>query len=242
MPLFSVPTRAGRSQDSKIAKKSKTTIKTPTIVRGGNDLLGRINEIKAMVEKNLGEYKDEYQVINDKDILIDYIDRCLQNKYISIDTETTGLDPLLDKLVGICINGRELKGSYIPLNHISYITGMKAEHQLPFDFVIEQFQRLKGIDIDMFNAKFDIRVLRHAGWKEAYCTWDGYLASQILNENEPTHGLKALHKKYVLQDKKDAFSFDALFKGITLIRFQSKPDIYMQLMIRWLLLNYAIIK
>lgn len=219
MPLFEVPKRPGRVQDSKIAKKSNIVPAVPrtstTIVRGGNGLLGRINEIKAMVEKNLGEYKDKYQVIQDKDVLIDYIDNCLKEKYISIDTETTGLDPLRDNIVGACINSREQKASYIPINHISYITGLRCENQLSIDFVMDQFRRLKDIELDMFNAKFDIRVLRHAGWKEAYCTWDGYLASQLLNENEPTHGLKALHKKYVLGDKKDAFSFDALFKGIT---------------------------
>ena len=217
MPLFEVPKRAGKAQDNKIAKKSKSTTKAPTIVRGGNDLLGRINEIKAMVEKYLGEYKEKYQVINNKEVLHDFITECIGNGYISIDTETNGLDPLLNTLVGICPYTRGQKSAYIPLNHISYITGIKADNQLPMDFVIGEFNRLleKKPEIDMFNAKFDIRFLRANGLKDIYCTWDGYLASQLLNENEPTHGLKALHKKYVLGDKKDAFSFDALFKGIT---------------------------
>lgn len=213
--LFEVPKRAGKQQDSRIAKKTRTAVKTPTTVRGGSDLFSRITEINNMVEKNLGEYREKYQVIDNKDQLIDYIDHCIASKYISIDTETTGLDPLRDKLVGACIYGRGYKGSYIPVNHVSYITGERIENQLPVDFVMQQFERLQGVDIDMFNAKFDIRFLRANGWKEAYCTWDGYLASQILNENEPTHGLKALHKKYVLENKKDAFSFDALFRGIT---------------------------
>lgn len=217
MPLFEVPTRAGKAQDNKIAKKSKSTTKAPTIVRGGNDLLGRINEIKAMVSKNLEEYKDRYQIINNKEVLHDFITECIGNGYISIDTETNGLDPLLNTLAGICPYTRGQKSAYIPLNHISYITGIKADNQLPTDFVIGEFNRLleKKPEIDMFNAKFDIRFLRANGLKDIYCTWDGYLASQLLNENEPTHGLKALHKKYVLGDKKDAFSFDALFRGVT---------------------------
>lgn len=215
MPLFEVKSRPGRSADSKVVKKSKVAKKSISTARGGDSLLGRINEIKAMVEKNLGEYRDEYIVIRDENTLSDYITTAIENKYICIDTETTGLDPLQDKLVGICVYTRDMKSAYIPVNHISYITGMKAEGQLDIETVIEQFRRIVGIDVDMFNANFDIRVLRAAGWKEAYCTWDGYLASQILNENEPTHGLKALHKKYVLKGKKDAFSFEALFKGIT---------------------------
>lgn len=218
MPLFKVPQRADRTQDASVAKKTKTTRKATSTVRGGNDLLGKINEIKATVERNLGEFKDDYIIISSEKDMVEYIDTALVNKYISIDTETTGLDPLQDMLVGICIyteGRRKAKGAYIPLNHISYITGMKADGQLAMKFVMEQMQRIKNIDIDMFNAKFDIRFLRANGWKDAYCTWDGYLASQLLNENEPTHGLKALHKKYVLGDKKDAYSFDALFHGIT---------------------------
>ena len=217
MPLFEIPNRiSSKTIDNKIAKKSKTS-KPATAVRTGNSLLARINEIKAMVEKNLGKFKDDYIIINDKDVLHDYITECIGNSYISIDTETNGLDPLQDKLVGICPYTYGQKGAYIPLNHISYITGMKSEGQLDIDFVISEFKRLleKHPDIDMFNAKFDIRFLRANGLHNIYCTWDGYLASQILNENELTHGLKALHKKYVLNGQGDAFSFDELFRGIT---------------------------
>lgn len=217
MPLFEVPKRAGKAQDSKIAKQAKTTRKAPTVVRGGNDLMGRINQITAMVEKHLGKYADDYVVIRDKEVLHDYITECIGNGYIAIDTETNGLDPLQNKLVGICPYTRGQKSAYIPLNHISYITGIKADNQLPMDFVIGEFKRLleKKPEIDMFNAKFDIRFLRANGLKDIYCTWDGYLASQLLNENEPTHGLKPLHEKYVLNGVGDAWGFGSLFNGIT---------------------------
>ena len=186
MPLFEVPVRAGKSQDANIAKKAKATRKATTTIRGGNDLLGKINEIKANVERNLGDYKDKYQIINSKEVLHDYITECIANGYISIDTETNGLDPLQNKLVGICPFTYEQKGSYIPINHVSYITGMKADGQLDMEFVISEFKRLleKHPEIDMFNAKFDIRFLRANGLHDIYCTWDGYLAANILNENE----------------------------------------------------------
>jgi len=219
MALFDIPKRnTGKAQDKKVLSRQRTGA-SPIIIasksrNSGTDLFARINQIKAMVEANLGKYREEYQVITDKDILIDYIDKSIANRYISIDTETDGLDPLRNKLAGICINSRELKGSYIPINHISYITGVRAEGQLDMEFVISQFQRLRDIDIDMFNAKFDIRELRANGWKEAYCTWDGYLAGRILNENEPHANLKFLHNKYCLNGEGDAFRFDDLFKGI----------------------------
>lgn len=216
MALFEVPSRPGRAQDKSIASKSKkVTIATPT-VKGGDGLLGRINQIKAMVERNLGQYKDEYQVIRNEEVLHDFITECIGNGYICIDTETDGLDPLQNRIAGICPYTYGQKSAYIPLNHVSYVTGQKVDNQLPIDFVMSEFKRLmdKKPDIDMFNAKFDIRVMRANGLPEIYCTWDGYLASRILNENEPSNALKKLHQKYVLNNKVDAFTFDELFKGI----------------------------
>lgn len=215
MALFESPSRGNRALDKSIAKKSKS--KASSVVRGGG-LLARLNEIKAMVEKNLGEYRDKYMVINDIQVLDDYLNAGSENNYISIDTETTGLDPLIDHLVGICINTHGQKPAYIPVNHISYVTGMRASDQLSQEEVVDRFVKFLDIHkvwIDMFNAKFDIRVLRASGIHNIYCTFDGYLAMRLMNENEPVNKLKPLHKKYCLQGKGDAFSFDELFKGIT---------------------------
>ena len=217
MALFDIPKRANKSDDIKLAKKSNAKLVTaPTTIKGGGSLLDRINLIKSTVEKNLGKYKDEYIVINDKEVLHDYISECIGNGYIAIDTETDGLDPLLNNLAGICPYTVGQKGAYIPLNHISYITNEKASGQLEMDFVMSEFKRLleKKPEIDMFNAKFDMRFLRANGLHNIYCTWDGYLASRVLNENEEHKNLKQLHNKYCLDGKGDAFRFDDLFKGI----------------------------
>ena len=216
MPLFEVKRDTSKALDKKIANKSKSSIKTVPTVKGGNNLIARINQIKAVVETNLGQYKDKYQVINDKEVLHDFISECIGNGYISIDTETDGLDPLQNVLAGICPYTYGQKGSYIPLNHISYITMTKSSGQLDMDFVMSEFKRLlqKKPEIDMFNASFDIRFLRANGLPDIYCTWDGYLASRILNENEEHKNLKQLHNKYCLDGKGDAFRFDDLFRGI----------------------------
>ena len=215
--LFDVPKRASKAQDIAIAKKANVKSKTvPKTVKGG--VSGRIAEIKAMVETNLGQFKDDYLIINELDSLQSYLSKCVENNVISIDTETTGLDPLQDQLVGICIYTPGQKAAYIPLNHKSYITGVKSNNQLDIKIVREEFEKLlkSKLDIIMFNACFDIRVLRKGlGLKDIYCTWDCYLAERLMNENEPHRGLKPVHNKYCLEGKGDAFSFDALFNGIT---------------------------
>lgn len=217
MPLFTLPkTRTTRASDKAIMDKSKANKQPVPAIKGGTGLLDRIEQIKQMVERSLGQHKDEYLAITDEDVLHDYISECIGNGYIAIDTETDGLDPLINNIAGPCIYTPGQKGAYVPINHISYITRQKVPGQLSPKFVIDEFNRLLKAkpEIDMFNAKFDIRVLRHFGLPNIYCTWDGYLAGRLLNENEPEANLKALHNKYCLDGKGDAFRFDDLFKGI----------------------------
>ena len=218
MALFSVPKRPGKEQDKAVVNKSKSKVKASTTVKGSG-VLGQINMIKATVEKNLGQFKDDYIVITTEEDLSLYFSKCVNNNVISIDTETTGLDPILDSIVGLCIYTLNQPAAYVPINHVSYVTGVRVENQLTEEQVGRSLSKLiqyYDIDIIMFNAKFDMRVIRNQlGVKDIYCTWDCYLAAKLLNENEESHGLKQLHKKYCLNGEGDAFSFDALFKGIS---------------------------
>lgn len=220
MPLFKVPKRpGGRNSDKAVATKAKKSVTSRTTTVKGSGLLGQINQIKAMVEKYLGKFKNDYAIITTVDDLNKYFCSCYENGVISIDTETTGLDPLTDKIVGLCIYTPNQKPAYVPINHVSYITGARVENQLTEGQVAGQLKWLiarSDLDIIMFNAKFDIRVIRNQlGVKNIYCTWDCYLAGRLLNENEESKGLKSLHQKYVLNGQEDEFKFDALFKGVT---------------------------
>ena len=218
MALFNVPKRPGREQDKSIVSKSKTKVKSATAVKSGSGLLGLINQIKAIVETHLGKFKDDYIIITNETDLDVYFQQCALNGVISIDTETTGLDPMLDRIVGLCIYTPNNKAAYVPINHTSYVTGVRVDNQLTEKQVANRLEELlcSNPAIIMFNAKFDIRVIRNQlGVKDIYCTWDAYLASRLLNENEESNGLKALHQKYVLNGKEDEFKFDALFKGVT---------------------------
>ena len=218
MALFNIPKRPSKSTDMGIAKKSNSGSKrVATSVRGGGNLLERINAIKAIVQENLGKYADDYEIIISRQRLHEYLQKCISNKVIAIDTETTGLDPMQDKIVGLCLYTPGEKAVYVPINHISYITNQRIENQLTEQDVADELIYLieQKPDIIMFNAKFDIRVIRNQlGLKDIYCTWDCYLATRLMNENEPTNKLKPLHKKYVLNGEGDAFSFDDLFNGI----------------------------
>lgn len=215
MALFNVPTRNDKKSDLSLAKKTNTKPKQ-SAVRVGNNLIDRIATAKAVVEKKLGKYKDDYIVINSVDELHDYMTKCIDNGVISIDTETTGLDPILDKIVGLCLYSPNLQAAYVPINHTSYVTGARSTGQLTEQEVGDELKILEtaNIDIIMFNAKFDIRVIRNQLNVYLTCTWDCYLAARLMNENEPSNALKKLHSKYVLNGE-DEFTFEELFNGLT---------------------------
>lgn len=217
--LFNLPPRSTRGGDSTLISKSKTNSRPPTsgvTVRGGEGLLDRIGTITALVNSKLGKYKDDYDIITTEEQLESYIDKCIENKIISIDTETTGLDPMQIELAGIGIYTPGNKSSYIPINHKSYITGLKSKNQIDEKFITEQFQRLADNDVKgiYYNAKYDIRVILNCLNVRLKCHWDGYIAARLLNENEQVNNLKAIHQKYCMEGKEDAFTFGELFKGI----------------------------
>lgn len=221
--LFQIPNRGNKESDNQLAKKSK--VKKPVVKAVRNNLMDSINMIKENVEKNLGKYKDNYEIITDTNRLAEYFQKCDDNELISIDTETTGLDPIEDKIVGLCIYTPGEKAAYIPINHVSYITGTRIENQLTEDQVGNCMNKylFRDIDVIMFNAKFDIRVMRNQLKVYLNCTWDCYLAARLMNENEPSTSLKALHQKYVLEDAEDEFSYESIFHGLTFDKMPIDP-------------------
>ena len=218
--LFQIPNRTTRIEDDAIAKKSvKKLNKAPTTVKSGGGLFAKIANIKANVELKLGKYKETCETIQDEYTLNKYIDACIENNVVAIDTETTGLDPMLDDIVGFSMHTPGQKSVYIPIAHKSYITLELSENQLQVEVIKNALNRLNKCvkDVVMFNAVFDTRVFSNQVGVNLKCTWDCYLASRLLNENEPkgSAGLKDLHKKYVNDGNGDAFSFGDLFSGVT---------------------------
>lgn len=214
--LFDLPlSRNTKVADKNVVNKS-TNRKSATVVIKGGGLIEKIASINALVESKLGKYKDEYEYIMDENKFKEYIYDCRYSGIAAMDTETTGLDPISDKLVGTSLYTPGKKGIYVPIHHISYVTGMEVEGQLDPRIIKEGFETLVKSDVKFieYNAKFDTRVIKNQLGVYVPCHFDCHLAAMCLNENEP-HGLKTLHSKYVLEGKEDEFSFGKLFDGIT---------------------------
>lgn len=219
MPLFDLPSkRTTKESDKAIAKKSLSKAKkVPATVKSGGNVSQRMATAKALVEKALGQLKEDYDIIWTRSELHDYLTECLKYDTVALDTETTGLDPIADEIAGFSLATYHNKAVYVPINHVNYITHERIDGQISAREVKDELDWFFSHDLEvvMFNATFDIRVIRNqTGCDKVYCTWDCSLASRCLNENEKEKNLKALHAKYVLDGKEEYFRFDDLFKGI----------------------------
>ena len=89
MDLFNIPgIPATKESDNRIL--NKTTKKPSKVVaKAGLSLQERILAIKRSVEENLGEYKEKYECIREETQLKVFIDQCIENGEVALDTETT---------------------------------------------------------------------------------------------------------------------------------------------------------
>lgn len=220
MDLFNLAIKRGAVDEKTVLDKinKAKTISVPTNTKAtGPNLLQTIQKVKESMDTYLGDKKDNYELITTTMRLVSYFDHIIENGIYSVDTETTGLDPMQDRMVGFSVYTPGEKPAYVPVSHISYITKQKLEDQVPLNVVTEQFNRLIKANVKaiMFNSKFDIRVFRHSANVYMHVYYDGCIAARLLNENEPSNRLKDLYKKYILHGQEDAFTFGELFKGTT---------------------------
>jgi DNA polymerase I len=204
-------------QKTKAPKKSKTTTVRATGSRTSNALAKKVSLLVDTLKSRLVD-TGEYICIREESSFREYMQKLREKKHTfpALDTETTGLDCIINKMVGLCLYVEGEKPAYIPMHHTD-LTGQRIENQLGDDIVREELQKCidEKVKFVYHNATFDMRVVRNSLSMNKYlgCHWDTQIAGNYLNENEP-HGLKPLWDKYVSGKVDESDTFSSLFKGI----------------------------
>ena len=222
MSLFDIPlTRGSKERDKKILEQknpsaNKYTAGITVASKGSGSLIDRVSACISFVKSKFKGKEDTFILIQDEETLHKYIDRCIENNVISIDTETTGLDPILDHIVGLCIYTPNMKAAYVPIEHVSYITGVKCKDQLDKSIIAKELQRLVDAETRtiFFNAPFDVRVIKNSLGVFITPYFDASVAAHTMNTEESAYKLKPLHDKYCCGGKENALSFGSLFDGL----------------------------
>lgn len=187
--------------------------KIPKSKNSSVSLTERLSLIKSEVLRILGVYKENTKVIYTREDLHKYIDKCISNGVISIDTETNNsLQPVSCKIMGGCIYTPGEKNIYIPINHIDPVTKERLTNQCTEQDLKEEFSRLTNTHIIMHHGKFDYEVIKCTCDIALSIYWDTMIAARLLNENEKA----SLKEQYItkIDPSIEKYSIEHLFKDV----------------------------
>lgn len=221
-----------QARDKNIAKKAKSQK-----ALSDEDYEKRLKSKKVTLEEKLriiyenvyrilGHYKDEIEVIKDRDTLHNYINRAIENGIIAFDTETNNsLDTVTCKLMGPCLYTPSLKAAYVPINHIDINTYERLDWQLTEQDVRDELGRLRDNNVRfvMHNGKFDYEVIYTSCHIEIPMWWDTYISARMLDENERSAGLKQQYIDKINPDQ-EKYNIEQLFKNV--LYAQVDPEVF----------------
>ena len=156
----------------------------------------------------------DYILINTEDALKDLAKLINELKLCSLDTETTSLNPMTAKLVGISISTHPGSGFYIPIGHqdLNY-------EQLSINSINKYLKpALEDQSILKIgqNIKYDAHIFLNYGIELHGINNDTMLMSYVLESNE-SHGMDKLALKYL---NHKCISYESLVgKGVNQITF-----------------------
>jgi len=137
-----------------------------------------------------------YHLCLSKEDLLSLKERILQKGIVSIDTETTSIDPLHAKLVGISFSCEEQIAHYLPIAH--HYLGVPA--QLDWTAILQIIgDVLKDENILKVgqNIKYDAEVLKQHGVELRGIHFDTMIASYVINPGLRQHNLDNLSQHYL---------------------------------------------
>lgn len=162
----------------------------------------------------------EYETILTEAALEKWLKKLADAELMAVDTETTSLNYMDAKLVGLSFAVKAGEAAYLPLGH-DYLD---APEQLPREGVLAKLKPiLEDPEIKKVgqNLKYDISILANAGIKLAGVAFDTMLESYVFNSVASRHDMDGLALKY-LGHKCVSFE-DIAGKGAKQLTFNQIP-------------------
>ncbi|MCP5242949.1 MAG: DNA polymerase I [Burkholderiales bacterium] len=178
-----------------------------------------LQELQRLEEADTGEQQPSaavaYQTILTEAELGEWIDKLNNAELVSIDTETTSLNPMEAKLVGISLSVKSLHAAYLPLMH-DYLD---APQQLEMTYVFDQLKPwLEDAGKPKLgqNLKYDKHVFANHSIRLRGIEHDTLLQSYVLESHKP-HNMDSMAQRHL--DVKTVSYDDVTGKGAQRIAF-----------------------
>lgn len=160
------------------------------------DLDAGASKTETTVAESSAEVDADYEIILDKASFNLWLEKLTAAELFAFDTETTSVDYMKAKLVGLSFCIEVGKAAYVPLMH-DYLD---APEQLELDWVLQQLKPLLE-SATLFkvgqNLKYDANVLSHYDIAIQGIAFDTMLESYCLNSVATRHNMDALANKYL---------------------------------------------
>jgi DNA polymerase-1 len=158
---------------------------------GQMSLFGGDNHVEEEAEflpaSNIENTKHDYQLIQSEEELIKVLNQAKEKGLLSIDTETTGLDPLNCDLVGISLSSASHQGFYIPWDQV---------HQNQFKKILNEYLADPKILKIGQNLKYDLLVLGQEDILISEPIFDTMIAHYLIDP-ETKHNMDFLSETYL---------------------------------------------
>ena len=177
-------------------------------IEGENDRLPQ-----NIVEKS-------YELITSIERLEEWLDKLSSVSFFAIDTETTSVDYMSARLVGVSFAVGVGEAAYLPLAH-DYVG---APEQVDFDKAIEALKPVlenESIAKVGQNLKYDLSVLASHGLTLKGKLYDTMMESYVLNSIATRHNMDALARHYL--DISTTSFEDVAGKGASQLTFNQVP-------------------
>ena len=141
----------------------------------------------SLTKYNKGDF--DYQLIDTEEKRKEIIDLFFTNDFLSLDTETTGTDPISAKLVGLSFSIRENQAFYVPI----------PQNDEEAQKIVNEFKPIyenENILKIGQNIKYDLLVLQNYGVELKGKIFDTMIAHYLL-QPELHHGMDYLAEVYL---------------------------------------------
>ena len=139
-----------------------------------------------------------YQTILDLKALKEMVDELKNAKYVSIDLETTSVNPMLAEIVGISVSYNKNSAFYVPILYPEKKKNNFGVNDLEVVLsIMKEFLENKDIRKIGQNIKYDALILYRHGVKVSNIFLDTMIAAHILNPAAKSYKLDALSIEFL---------------------------------------------
>jgi DNA polymerase-1 len=156
------------------------------------------NRFLADLEPLVAIEYDDYHLVSDSEALESLVKELAGAKVLSVDLETTSLDPMLAEIVGMSLCAKPGRSFYLPVGHETL-----GAQQLSWDQVKESLQNiLEDTNLPKVgqNVKYDYVILRRHGVELGPIHDDPMVASYLIDPGAGGHGLDNLSRTLLGHD------------------------------------------